>query len=32
VTGATDGIMTEVRQGDIEPGMPLVVGVESVKQ
>ncbi|MBN2282678.1 MAG: efflux RND transporter periplasmic adaptor subunit [Deltaproteobacteria bacterium] len=29
VTGATDGIMTEVRQGDIEPGMPLVVGTEN---
>jgi HlyD family secretion protein len=23
--GATDGIMTEVKIGDIEPGMPLVV-------
>lgn len=29
VAGATDGIMTEVRQGDIEPGMPLVVGTEN---
>ena len=24
-TGATDGIMTELLQGDVEPGMPLIV-------
>ena len=24
-TGATDGIMTELAQGDLEPGMPLIV-------
>lgn len=32
ITGATDGIMTEVQKGDIEPDMPLVVGMESVKK
>jgi len=32
MTGVTDGIMTELRQGDIEPGMLLVVGMESMKK
>jgi len=29
--GLTDGIMTEIIAGDVEPGMELVVGSESVK-
>ena len=31
-TGVTDGIMTEITRGDIEPGMELVVGTMSVEQ
>jgi HlyD family secretion protein len=30
-TGATDGVMTEVTGGEIEPGMALVVDLVSAK-
>jgi hypothetical protein len=29
-TGATDGIMTELRKGDVEPGMALAVASVSL--
>ncbi|MEN6533890.1 MAG: efflux RND transporter periplasmic adaptor subunit [Bryobacteraceae bacterium] len=32
MTGATDGKVTEVKSGDVAPGLPLIVDVEAVKQ
>ncbi|MBN1829306.1 MAG: efflux RND transporter periplasmic adaptor subunit [Deltaproteobacteria bacterium] len=31
-TGATDGIRTEIKEGDVMPGMALVVGIVSAKK
>jgi hypothetical protein len=31
-TGKTDGAMTEIKDGDLSPGLELVVGTISVKK